>query len=151
MMENPIKAELELSSTLSSILWMPSPKLMSWLLLTQANQSRSHSHPASTTFYPLASPIPIFKMERKIRLTGTTISQFSKYRSYFRALNCPTPNFHFLCNGSTETATILNKAGAFFKLSVPRTLTLKGITFDSADSHSTCPEDSLDCDCSQRR
>ena len=83
-------------------------------------------------------------------LIVTTPSPSSKSLSHSRALDCPTPNFHFLCYGSMEPVTLMNKAGAFFKLSVPRTLTLKNITFDSADSHAECPSGTT-CDCSARR
>ena len=44
----------------------------------------------------------------------------------------------------------MNKAGAFFKLTAPRSLTLKNIEFDFADSHAECPS-GASSDCSQRR
>ena len=89
-------------------------------------------------------------MAAKTKLIETTPSLSSKSCSNSRALDCSTPTTHHLCNGSTEAVTVMNKAGAFFKLTVPRSLILKNIAFDFADSHAECPLRSA-CDCSARR
>ena len=89
-------------------------------------------------------------MAQRTKPTETILSLSSKLRSLSRALECPTPSSHQLCNSSTEPVTVMNKAGAFFKLTVPRSLTLKNIVFDFADSHAECLS-GASCDCSNRR
>ena len=63
----------------------------------------------------------------------------SKFFCYSRALDCSTPSSQ-LCNGSTDLVTVINKAGAFFKLNVPRSLKVLNVSFQFADSHAKNPK-----------
>ena len=135
MTGNRTRAELDLSTIPSLIFWTQSERQMSLVPPTLARTSPFRSRLECISFYHPRSNQATYKMGPRMEVSETTLSQSSKLLSYCRALECPTPNFHFLCNGSTEPVTVMNKAGAFFKLSVPRSLTLKNIAFDSADSH----------------